>query len=177
MPSGRHPVRPLVLVLSLAMTIQTSVLAQQPAADSTARQDSSVNSRAFRLAPLKVVGEREGYRVPRTATLTKTDPPLRAIPQSISVLTAEVIGDRPVASLAALVRFVPGVTMGQGEGHRDQPTIRGNNSTSDLYVDGVRAGSRVKVEIEAVDLAPWGVAYNQPPFSPLGDLRSFPEAG
>jgi len=46
-----------------------------------------------------------------------------------------------------------------------------------VHVEGVRAGSRVKVEIEAVDLAPWGVAYNQPPFSPLGDLRSFPEAG
>ena len=46
-----------------------------------------------------------------------------------------------------------------------------------VYVDGVQAGSRVKVEIEAIDLAPWGVAYNQPPFSPLGDLRSFPEAG
>ncbi|HEX8673007.1 MAG TPA: TonB-dependent receptor plug domain-containing protein, partial [Longimicrobium sp.] len=29
-------------------------------------------------------------------------------------------------------------TMGQGEGHRDAPTIRGNSSTADFFVDGVR---------------------------------------
>jgi catecholate siderophore receptor len=28
--------------------------------------------------------------------------------------------------------------MGQGEGHRDAPTIRGNSSTADFFVDGVR---------------------------------------
>jgi outer membrane receptor for monomeric catechols len=28
--------------------------------------------------------------------------------------------------------------MGQGEGHRDAPTIRGNSSTADFVVDGVR---------------------------------------
>jgi outer membrane receptor protein involved in Fe transport len=28
--------------------------------------------------------------------------------------------------------------MGQGEGHRDAPTIRGNSTTADFYVDGVR---------------------------------------
>jgi catecholate siderophore receptor len=37
-----------------------------------------------------------------------------------------------------LVRYVPGVTMGQGEGHRDAPTIRGTSSTADFFVDGVR---------------------------------------
>ena len=40
--------------------------------------------------------------------------------------------------MADVVRYVPGVTMGQGEGNRDQPTIRGNNSTADFFVDGVR---------------------------------------
>jgi catecholate siderophore receptor len=33
---------------------------------------------------------------------------------------------------------VPGATIGQGEGHRDQITLRGNNSTSDFFVDGLR---------------------------------------
>jgi catecholate siderophore receptor len=36
------------------------------------------------------------------------------------------------------VRYVPGVSMGQGEGHRDAPTLRGNSSTADFFVDGVR---------------------------------------
>src|SRR5207237_7576680 len=37
-----------------------------------------------------------------------------------------------------VVRYVPGVTMSGGEGHRDQPTIRGNSTTADFFVDGVR---------------------------------------
>jgi catecholate siderophore receptor len=40
--------------------------------------------------------------------------------------------------MADVVRYVPGITMGQGEGHRDAPTIRGNSSTADFFVDGVR---------------------------------------
>jgi len=46
--------------------------------------------------------------------------------------------EQAMRSLAEIVRFVPGATMGQGEGHRDQPTLRGISSTADLYVDGVR---------------------------------------
>ena len=45
-----------------------------------------------------------------------------------------------------------------------------------VYVEGVRAGDRVKVEVLEIDLAPWGVAYNQPPFSPLGNAADWPEA-
>lgn len=45
-----------------------------------------------------------------------------------------------------------------------------------VYVEGVRAGGRVKVEIVSIELAPWGVAYNQPPCSPLGAAADFPDA-
>jgi amidase len=45
-----------------------------------------------------------------------------------------------------------------------------------VFVDGVRAGDRVKVEILEVELAPWSVAYNQPPCSPLGDAAGWPDA-
>ncbi len=40
--------------------------------------------------------------------------------------------------MAEVVRYVPGITMGLGEGHRDAPTIRGNSSTADFFIDGVR---------------------------------------
>jgi catecholate siderophore receptor len=36
------------------------------------------------------------------------------------------------------IRFVPGVGVAQGEGNRDQLVFRGNSSTSDFFVDGVR---------------------------------------
>jgi acetamidase/formamidase len=46
-----------------------------------------------------------------------------------------------------------------------------------VFVEGVKAGGRVAVEILEVRLAPTGVAYNQPPYTPLGDARSWPDAG
>jgi catecholate siderophore receptor len=49
-----------------------------------------------------------------------------------------VIADQSMLTMADVVKYIPGVSMGQGEGHRDAPTIRGNSSTADFFVDGVR---------------------------------------
>lgn len=93
----------------------------------------------YALTTLNVVAERStGYAAVRSSTATKTDTPLRDTPQSVSVVTSEVIADQSMQGMADVVRYVPGVTMGQGEGHRDAPTIRGNASTADFFVDGVR---------------------------------------
>jgi catecholate siderophore receptor len=73
-----------------------------------------------------------------TRTATKTDTPLRNVPQSVTVITKDVIADQRMQGMADVVRYVPGVTMGQGEGNRDQPTIRGNNTTAGFFVDGSR---------------------------------------
>ena len=81
---------------------------------------------------------RRGYAAVRTTTATRTDTPLRDTPQAVSIVTRELIADQAMQGMADVVRYVPGITMGQGEGHRDAPTIRGNASTADFYVDGVR---------------------------------------
>ncbi|MBY0422088.1 MAG: TonB-dependent siderophore receptor, partial [Parvularculaceae bacterium] len=73
-----------------------------------------------------------------TRSATKTDTPLVDIPQTVSVITKDLMDDQAMRSLADVVRYAPGVVMGQGEGHRDQITIRGSNSTADFFVDGVR---------------------------------------
>lgn len=96
-------------------------------------------SDVYTLTPLNVVGERSrGYAPSRTRSATKTDTPLRDTPQSVSVVSRDVIADQGMQSMADVVRYVPGITMAQGEGHRDAPTIRGNASTADFFVDGVR---------------------------------------
>lgn len=53
---------------------------------------------------------------------------------------------------------------------------RANPVGGPVFVEGVRACARVKVEIVEIILAPWGVTYNQPPQSWLGDTASWPEA-
>lgn len=85
-----------------------------------------------------VTASREGYAVANTSSGTKTDTPVIDIPQSISVLTAQQIEDQAIRSMGDLVRMVPGVSPGQGEGNRDQITLRGNNSTADFFTDGLR---------------------------------------
>jgi catecholate siderophore receptor len=92
-----------------------------------------------RLKPI-TVRERPAHRYTATTSnsSTKVDVPLRDTPQSVSVLTSAALAEQSVQSLAEAMRYVPGVTFGQGEGHRDAPTIRGNSSTADFFVDGMR---------------------------------------
>lgn len=71
-------------------------------------------------------------------TATKTDTPLTEVPQTISVVTREQMDDQAQYSLVDVLRYVPGTTVGQGEGNRDQITLRGQNSTADFFLDGVR---------------------------------------
>lgn len=85
-----------------------------------------------------VNGHRDGYGAQGTRTATKTETALRDVPQSITVVTEEVIRDQAMTSMVDALRLVPGVGVAQGEGHRDAPIFRGNASTSDMFVDGVR---------------------------------------
>jgi catecholate siderophore receptor len=74
----------------------------------------------------------------RITSAMKTDAALRDVPQSVSVVTRDLIADQSMRGMADVVRYMPGVGMAQGEGHRDAPIFRGNTSTGDFYVDGVR---------------------------------------
>jgi catecholate siderophore receptor len=74
----------------------------------------------------------------RQTTTTKTNAPLRDVPQTVTVVTKNVIADQRMQSMADVTRYTPGITMGQGEGNRDQPTIRGNNTTAGFFVNGMR---------------------------------------
>lgn len=79
-----------------------------------------------------------GYAAASSVTATRTDTLLRDVPQSISVLTEELIKDQAIQSLGDAVRYVPGVGVSQGEGNRDALIFRGNRSTGDFFVDGIR---------------------------------------
>lgn len=87
---------------------------------------------------IEVKGEAYSYKVEAIGTATKTNTPLRDIPQAITVLTEEQIDDQGMQNMADVVRYVPGVQMAQGEGHRDAPIFRGNTSTADFFINGMR---------------------------------------
>jgi len=85
-----------------------------------------------------VTGTSEGYVATNSVTATKTDTPLIDVPQTVNVVTREQIEDQAHHGMADVLRYVPGVTVGQGEANRDQITIRGQNTTADFFLDGVR---------------------------------------
>jgi catecholate siderophore receptor len=85
-----------------------------------------------------VTGKADGYLAENSVTATKTDTPLIDVPQTISVVTRERLDDQAQRSIADVLRYVPGTTVGQGEGNRDQITLRGQNTTADFFLDGVR---------------------------------------
>lgn len=87
---------------------------------------------------ITVFGSADGYDTDRTSTATKSQAPLIDVPQSVTVIGREQLDDQGLSSLHDALRFVPGVTLGQGEGHRDQITLRGQSSTADFFVDGIR---------------------------------------
>lgn len=102
------------------------------------------------LAPVRVQERAEiadgpvlGYRATRSATFTKTDTPLKEVPASVSVITADLIKDQAMQGMADVLRYVPGATAHQGEGNRDQVVLRGNSTTADFYVDGIRDDAQI----------------------------------
>ena len=80
----------------------------------------------------------DGYIATGTSTATKTNTPLIDIPQSITVITKQQAEDRGSFTVGEALRYVPGIAVAQGEGHRDQISIRGQVTTADFFVDGVR---------------------------------------
>ncbi|WP_332765752.1 TonB-dependent receptor [Phenylobacterium sp.] len=115
-----------------------AALAVAPRVARAETDEAVMSMAAVEISGVTVTGRNDAYDAKQTSTATKTDTPLRDVPQSVSVITEELIEDQAMQSMADVVRYVPGVTMGQGEGHRDAPTIRGNSSTADFFVDGVR---------------------------------------
>ncbi|MGL4287095.1 MAG: TonB-dependent receptor [Phreatobacter sp.] len=79
-----------------------------------------------------------GYLATRTSSATKTDTPLRDVPQSVSVVTRQFLDDTAARSIADATRYVPGVGVQYGEGNRDALVIRGQTTTADFFADGVR---------------------------------------
>lgn len=72
------------------------------------------------------------------ASATRTLTALRDVPQSVSVVTQTALQDRLAAGIGDALRYVPGISMHQGENNRDQVIIRGNSSSADFFVNSVR---------------------------------------
>jgi iron complex outermembrane recepter protein len=88
-----------------------------------------------------VTGEQdEGYAASRASTATRTDTPLRDIPQSIQVVPQQVLEDQQVIRASEALRNVSGVQRGNatGGGIGETFNIRGFQQFGNNFRDGFR---------------------------------------
>ena len=121
MPSNATRLLPLLTALA------TPVVYAQPASP-------------IELPVTSVTGSREesGYKPEQSKAALKIDAPLRDVPQSINVVPQSVLRDQGADSLEDALKNVPGIGLSNGDGQRDQVTIRGFSAIGDQYIDGIR---------------------------------------
>ncbi|MFL6732154.1 MAG: TonB-dependent receptor, partial [Sphingomicrobium sp.] len=85
-----------------------------------------------------ITGERIPYGVRVTTTATKTATDVRNVPQALTIVSSQQIADQQIRSVGEMLLFVPGASYNSGEGNRDTIVLRGNSSTADFFVDGMR---------------------------------------
>jgi len=113
------------------VVIPTAFLAMPGAALAAEADDGNGTS-------IIVTGKAGGYQASDSHSATRTATPLLDVPQAITVITRKQLDDQAPRSMAEVLRYVPGTTVGQGEGNRDQVTLRGQNTSADFFLDGLR---------------------------------------
>lgn len=106
------------------------------------------------------------YQPLTTKTAAKIEAELRDIPQTVNVVPEKLFQDQGARSINDVLRNVPGVGFSNGDGQRDQVTIRGFSAIADQFIDGVRDDAlyfRELANIEQVEVlkGPASVLYGR----------------
>jgi len=119
-----------ILVISLACTLTNSLSASEKLAEKSKNSHSK--------ADIEEVVVKGQYLYLDKVNSVKTPTPIINVPQSLSILTSESIQDQAFRNFGDIMRYTPGVSISQGEGHRDAIIIRGIQTTADFFIDGLR---------------------------------------
>jgi catecholate siderophore receptor len=131
LPAGRYTLKVAARGFD---PFEQAVEAQRP----TVASVHEVVLRVARFGDTVSVRAAGGYQVPATSSATRTLTPLRDVPQSVTVTTRELMRDQLMLSIGDVMRYTPGIQVHQGENNRDQVVIRGNSSSADFFLNGVR---------------------------------------
>ncbi|WP_043972242.1 MULTISPECIES: TonB-dependent receptor [Acinetobacter] len=131
-------------LVSSAIASSLSVIAVPAIAQDQAVQLPTIHAQAE---------QEQSLKVDKSAN-SKFVAPLLDTPKSVSVISKQLIEDTQVTTLSDALRTVPGITLGAGEGgnpNGDRPFIRGYNSESSMYVDGIRSSTSQNREMFAIE--------------------------
>ncbi|WP_404994964.1 TonB-dependent receptor [Cupriavidus pauculus] len=117
-------------------------------------QTTGTDSAALPPVTVMADGNRDlgsGYKPSTTVSATKTEAPLRDVPQTVNIVTAQVMQDQHATSVQDALKNVPGVSFSSGDGQRDQVSIRGFSAIADQFVDGIRDDALYFRDLSNVD--------------------------
>ncbi|GAB1538919.1 TonB-dependent siderophore receptor [Scytonema sp. NUACC21] len=142
----------LIFALTSATTamqpeVEQPTTSETPSDEPAARGDEPIE--------LVVTGEPDSYRVPNTSVGTRTDTPLRDIPQSIQVVPQQVLKDQQVTTLREALRNIPGTAQGTNPSTRGLaafPLIRGFDATLDILRNGLRDTSNSNTGFDVANI-------------------------
>lgn len=161
-----------ILGLSAAIAPTAQTPTPQPAVPATPTQPEAIAPETEEIPPpvtpdvqpegaargdeemeIVVTGEQDGYLVPSATTGTRTDTPLRDIPQSIQVVPQQVLRDQQITRLDDALRNVAGATPDFNSGPYVTYRIRGFEAlNNNLLRNGqVDAGAGESVELSSVE--------------------------
>lgn len=104
----------------------------------SAQAEEDTPQRDYLGEDIVVTGTLDGYVGTDGASATRTPTPIIDVPQTMTVITSDQLEDQATTDLGEALRFVPGISHDTGEGHRDEVYIRGQRTTADFYLDGLR---------------------------------------
>jgi catecholate siderophore receptor len=113
--------------------------AEQPAPAPEQKQEGAQDTFVLPTVQVQEAAEPESYHAPES-TLTRLPAPLVNTPQSVTVVSREVIQEQQATSVRDALRNVSGITIAAGEGGRqgDSFNLRGFSAQTDTFRDGVR---------------------------------------
>ena len=103
-----------------------------------AAEENPEDERTYAPSEIIVIASLTGYATSDGSSATKTPTALIDTPQAVSVVTRDQLEDQNVRQLGEALRYVAGISMETGEGHRDEVFIRGQETTADFYLNGLR---------------------------------------
>lgn len=108
---------------------------------------------------INIVGQSDTTLQVKSAASDKFTAPLLDTPRSVTVIPAELIKETQATTLSDALRTVPGISFKGGDAFGapggDHPTMRGFDSTSSMFIDGMRsagAQSRETFDVEQVEV-------------------------
>jgi catecholate siderophore receptor len=143
--SANPPIRLMASALGLALASTAAMAAGEAPADAKPKADPQDAQNL------------DGVKVQSTVVNTtspKFTAPLLDTPRSVTVVPQAIIQQTAATSLLDVLRQVPGITFGAGEGgnpNGDRPIIRGFDSESSVFIDGVRSSGSQSREIFDID--------------------------